>query len=75
MTDHLALRCARAVHVLAADGELFAGGRACLFVLRELGWPRLARVLARRPLVWMVEAGYRAVAASRPLFSRLLSGR
>lgn len=72
MTDALAARCARAVHVLTADGRLLAGGRACVFVLGELGWPRLARILDRPPLVWLVEGGYRVVAANRGFFSRFL---
>lgn len=72
MTDALAARCARAVHVLTPDGTLLAAGRACLFVLGKIGWPRLARVLALPPLVWLVEAGYWVVARNRPFFSRFL---
>jgi hypothetical protein len=73
MTDALAARCARAVHVLGPDGTLLAGGRASLFVLDRIGWwPRLVRVLGVPPLVWAVEAGYRVVARHRPLFGRVL---
>jgi hypothetical protein len=72
MTDELATRCARAVHVLAPDGMLLSGGRASLFVLERIGWPRLGRVLARRPLVWLVEGGYRAVAANRGWLARFV---
>lgn len=75
MTDALATRCARAVHVLAPDGTLLAGGRACLFVLGRIGWPRLARVLGLPPLAWLVEIGYRLVATNRGWLSRLLSDR
>jgi hypothetical protein len=75
MTDELAARCARAMHVLTADEILLAGGRASLFVLERVGWPRLARILARRPLVWAVEAGYRVVASNRHRISRLLGLR
>jgi hypothetical protein len=71
MTDALAVRCARAVHVLAPDGTLLAGGRACAFVLEGLGWPRLGRWLAARPLVWLLELGYGLVAANRGRLSRL----
>jgi hypothetical protein len=60
------------MHVLTADGTLLSGGRASLFVLERIGWPRLARVLAGRPLIWTVEAGYRLVAANRHRLSRLL---
>lgn len=75
MTDALAARCARAVHVLTPDGTLLAGGRASLFVLERIGFPRLARLLRRRPLVWAVEAGYRLVARNRGCFARLLFRR
>jgi predicted DCC family thiol-disulfide oxidoreductase YuxK len=53
------------VVVETADGRRLEAGRACLFVLSELGHPSLARMLARRPLVWAVEAGYRLVARYR----------
>ena len=75
MTDDLAARCARAMHVVASDGRVYAAGRASLFVLERVGWPRLARGLARRPLVWGVELGYRLVARHRGRVSRWLPGR
>lgn len=75
MTDALAERCARALHVLAPDGTLLAGGRASLFVLERIGFPRLARLLRRRPLVWAVEWGYRLVARNRGFFARFLFRR
>jgi predicted DCC family thiol-disulfide oxidoreductase YuxK len=72
MTDELAARCVHAMHVLGPDGTLLSGGRATLFVLERIGWPRLGRARRRRPLVWLVEAGYRGVAAHRGWLSRLL---
>jgi hypothetical protein len=75
MTDALAERCARAVHVLAPDGTLLAGGRASLFVLERIGFPRLGALLGHRPLVWAVEAGYRVVARNRGLFARFFFRR
>ncbi len=75
MTDALAERCARALHVLAPDGTLLAGGRASLFVLERIGFPRLARLLRRPPLVWAVEWGYRLVARHRGVFTRVLFRR
>lgn len=75
MTDALAARCARAVHVLAEDGTLLAGGRASMFVLGKVGWPRLARVLSLPPLIWLVEAGYWLVARNRRLLTRGLFGQ
>jgi predicted DCC family thiol-disulfide oxidoreductase YuxK len=53
------------VLVETAGGQRLETGRACLFVLSELGHPGLARVLARRPLVWVVETGYRLVSRYR----------
>lgn len=71
MTDALAARCERAVHVLGPDGTLLAAGRASLFVLERIGqWPRLARLLRVPPLVWPVELGYWIVARNRRFFAR-----
>ncbi len=72
MTDALAARCARAVHVLGPDGTLLAAGRASLFVLERIGFPRLARLFRLPPLVWLVEPGYWIVARNRGFFSRVL---
>jgi predicted DCC family thiol-disulfide oxidoreductase YuxK len=67
--------CRDAVHVRTTDGAWLRGGRASLFILERIGWPRLARLAQRPPLVWLVEAGYRLVAANRPFFSRLFGRR
>ncbi len=76
MTDALAARCERAVHVLGADGTLLRAGRASLFILERIGfYPRLARLLSRPPLIWATEAGYWIVARNRPFFSRFLFTR
>ena len=72
MTEALRDACRRAVHVRTMDGRWLRGGRACLFVLERIGWPRVARIAALPPLVWMIEAGYALVAHNRPFFSRLL---
>jgi len=73
MTSELRAACRAAVHVRTTDGTWLRGGRACLFVLARIGWPRLARLAALPPLVWIIDAGYRVVAANRPFFSRLLA--
>ena len=70
MTDALAARCERAVHIILPDGEILSAGRASLYVLDQVGWHALTAVLSRRPLVWLVEAGYRLVARHRRLLSR-----
>ena len=72
MTDALAARCARAMHVLGPDGTLLAGGRASVFVLGRIGWPRLAWLLSLPPFIWGVELGYRLVADNRMLLGRVL---
>jgi predicted DCC family thiol-disulfide oxidoreductase YuxK len=72
MTEELARRCARAVHVLTPDGKVLSAGRASLCVLGLVGYPRLARLLAIPPLVWLVELGYWLVARNRRFFSRFL---
>jgi predicted DCC family thiol-disulfide oxidoreductase YuxK len=73
MTPALRAACRTAVHVRTREGAWLRGGRACLFVLERVGYPRLARVTRRPPLVWAVELGYRIVAGNRAFFSRLLT--
>lgn len=75
MTDALAARCARAVHVITPEGAILRAGRASMYVLGQIGWPRMAAVASRRPLVWLVEAGYWLVARHRPFFGRVLFRR
>jgi predicted DCC family thiol-disulfide oxidoreductase YuxK len=74
MTDELARRCARAVHVVTADGRTLAAGRASLFVIGVVGWPRLAWWLGWPPLSWLIEAGYWLVAKNRRRLTRPLEG-
>jgi predicted DCC family thiol-disulfide oxidoreductase YuxK len=57
--------CAAAVHVLLPDGRTERAGRACLLVAERLGAGVVARVLARPPMIWLIEAVYRLVARSR----------
>ncbi len=72
MTPELREEAARAVQVVTNAGEIVSGGRAVLFALEQVGWrPRLARIAARPPLVWLVTLGYRVVANNRQLFSRI----
>jgi predicted DCC family thiol-disulfide oxidoreductase YuxK len=72
MTDALREACARAVHVITADGRVLRAGRAALYVLSHIGWGRFARFLAYPPMVWFVELGYYIVARNRKLFSRIM---
>jgi hypothetical protein len=76
MTDALAARCERAVHVLGGDGRLLRAGRASLFVLERIGFhPRLVRLARVPPLLWAVELGYWIVARNRPFFARFFFPR
>ena len=75
MTDELAQRCRTAVHVLTPEGHLLSAGRACLSVLERLGWPTLARVGRRPPLIWGVELGYCLVARNRSWLRSVLGRR
>ncbi len=71
MTPALYAACARAVHVVTADGTtVLRAGRAALFILEQIGWGWKARLLMRPPFIWAVELGYRIVAANRPFFAR-----
>lgn len=70
MTDTLAQRCVRAVHVITPDGTILSAGRASLCVLSLIGYQNLARVCALPPLIWVVEFGYWCVARNRHFFSR-----
>lgn len=75
MTEDLRAHCARAVHVITSDGRVLRGGRAAMFILRELGFRRLGGLGGAPPLVWGVELGYRVVARNRRLFSRFMFRR
>jgi hypothetical protein len=72
MTPELKAACDRAVHVLTPDGRTLKAGRACLYVMGQIGFPGLARLLSLPPLVWLVESGYWLVARNRALASRVL---
>ncbi len=75
MTPALREACGEAVHVRTTDGRWLRGGRACLYVLERIGFPRIARAAQQPPLVWLVELAYRVVALNRPFFSRLVAHR
>jgi predicted DCC family thiol-disulfide oxidoreductase YuxK len=72
MTPLLQIQAQRAVQLITTDGRQLSGGRAALFALRETGWhPNLIRLLEHRPFAWVVDFGYRIVAANRPRFDWL----
>ncbi len=71
MTEALAERCARAVHVMTPEGKILAAGRASLLILDTIGWRRTAAVLSHRSLIWFVELVYKIVARNRSFFGRV----
>jgi len=73
MTPELHAACHDAVHVRTKDGQWLRGGRACLFILEHIGWPRLARLARVPPAMCILDGVYRVVAANRTFFSRLLA--
>lgn len=76
MTDELYRACRQAVHVITAEGEILRAGRASMYVLAEIGYPRwLIRPLIQPPLVWFTELGYRFVADNRSFFSKFMFTR
>ena len=73
MTPALRERADKAVQVITADCRQLSAGRAILFALAEIGWhPRMVRLAARRPLIWLVEFGYWIVARNRSFVGRFL---
>ena len=73
MTPVLAAACEKAVHVVQSNGTSLRAGRAALFVLEELGYKVVARVLLLPPLIWFVEAGYILVANHRDFLPHFCS--
>ncbi len=72
MTDSLARRCERSAYVITSDGKILSAGRASLYVLGKVGFPRLAWVGGLPPFVWGIELGYWLVARNRQFFSKWL---
>ena len=75
MTPELREACAKAMHVVASNGEVYRGGRGALFILQHNGWGFFARFLRLPPMVWVADLGYWIVASNRPFFGRFLFRR
>lgn len=75
MTDELRMKCREAVQVVTRDGVVFSAGRACAFVLEQIGFRRLGRFMQWRAIRPIVEWGYRRVANNRGLVGRLVFGK
>lgn len=58
--------------MLPADGRTLRAGRAWLFLMDQIGYARLARVLSRPLLLSAVEVGYWLVANNRARLGRVL---
>jgi len=73
MTPELYEACKQAAHVIAVEGEIIKAGRAGMFLLEELGYPKwLVRPFTWPPLVWLTELGYWLIANNRMFFSRFM---
>ena len=73
MTPQLRCECDQAMHVIKANGEVLKAGRASMFILETVGYPRwLVRPFIWPPLAWFTELGYRLVADHRQFFSKFM---
>lgn len=73
MTPQLYEACKRAVHIITPEGRVIKAGRAGMFILEEIGYPKwLVRPLTWPPLVWFTELGYRLIADNRGVFSKFM---
>ncbi len=73
MTSQLYEACRQAAHVITSDGRIISAGKAGMFVMEAVGYPRwLIRPFTWPPLVWLTEVGYKIVAKNRPFFSRIM---
>lgn len=75
MTDELRVSCREAVQVVTRDGTVYSAGRACAFVLDQLGYKRLGRFMQWRAIRPLVEWAYRRVANNRDWIGKLVFGR
>lgn len=65
MTPALLDACEGAVHVVTAGGRTLRAGRACLFIMDQIGRHRFARFFSLPVLVWLTELGYWLVSRNR----------
>ncbi len=75
MTAELRENCRVAIQVLTTSGDILSAGKAVGFILHEVGFRRLGRILSWRWLAPVVEWGYRRVANNRNWLGRLVFGR
>lgn len=75
MTAELRMKCREAVQIVTRDGTVYSAGRACAFVLTQIGYKRLGRFMQWRAIRPLVEWGYRRVANNRALIGRLVFGK
>ena len=75
MTPELAVACEKALYIVHPDGQMTRAGRAILYLVETIGYPRTAHFLGSIPFVWAIEMGYWLVARNRPIASRFLFTR
>lgn len=73
MTDDIYRACQDNLHVVTADGRVFAGADAVFFVLRTTG-SKWVIPFSAPPLVWPMRWGYWLIARNRGLISKWFFG-
>jgi predicted DCC family thiol-disulfide oxidoreductase YuxK len=72
ISEELRAKCADAVHVIKADGEILRAGHAMLFCGEQTRWHQLARIAQWPIFLPFVEIFYKIIASNRILFSKIL---
>jgi len=73
MNPQLYAACQQAVHIITPNGQVLRAGRAGMFVMETVGYPRwLVRPFTWPPLAWITELGYKIVANNRLFFSKIM---
>ncbi|MEM9691486.1 MAG: hypothetical protein AAGA56_02990, partial [Myxococcota bacterium] len=65
MTEPMREACARAIHVVKADGEVLRAGTAAMYLLRHLGFPLTGAIGVAIPFIWSTELGYAFISTYR----------
>lgn len=74
MTDEYFEMAKTRVLVFGRDGRMYPGADGVLFILENLKWGWLARVLRMPPFVWPLRLGYALVARNRGWISQKFFG-
>jgi predicted DCC family thiol-disulfide oxidoreductase YuxK len=75
MTRGLLEQSRQAVQVVTSEGQIISAGAACAFLLHEIGYKKLGRVMRLWGVRTVVEWGYNLVANKRDFFGRFVFGK